>query len=109
MLFIGSHNSGFAATFRVVAYSSVVVAAYSSLAPLVNQIPGAVGWILIIGLMVSLYVIYLVTVGIREVHSTTTGKAVLAVLMPAIVVFVLFFLLSCSFRLISSFRRQAPE
>jgi hypothetical protein len=91
MLIIGSRNSGFAATFRAVAYSSIVVAAYSSVVPLVNWLD--VGWIQLIGLVIGAYVIYLVTVGIREVHSTTTGKAVSAVLMPAVVVIVFFLLL----------------
>jgi cytochrome c oxidase subunit IV len=37
----------------------------------------------------SLYRLYLATVGIREMHATTTGKALLAVLLPAILVLVL--------------------
>ena len=71
---IGSGNSGFGATFRVVAYSSV-----TSLA----------GWLPFIGWIFSLYRLYLATVGIREMHATTTGKALLVVLLPAILVLLL--------------------
>ena len=78
MLIIGSRNSGFEGTFRVGAYSSVT---------------SLVSWIPIIGLIASLYGIYLAIVGIREVHNTTTGKAALVVLIPAIVVFILIVIL----------------
>jgi hypothetical protein len=71
---VGSGNSGFGATFRVVAYSSV-----TSLA----------GWIPFVGWLFSLYRLYLATIGIREMHATTTGKALLVVLLPAILVLVL--------------------
>jgi hypothetical protein len=61
-------NSGFRATFRVASYATVV---------------NLVGWIPIIGSLVALvYGIYLSTLGIREMHETTTGKAVLIVLLP---------------------------
>jgi len=74
ILVVGSGHSGFGATFRVVAYSSV-----TSLA----------GWIPFIGWIFSLYRLYLATVGIREMHATTTGRALLVVLLPAIVILVL--------------------
>ena len=78
MLIVGSRNSGFEGTFRVGAYSSVT---------------SLVSWIPIIGLIASLYGIYLAIVGIREVHNTTTGKAAIVVLIPAVVVFLLVLLL----------------
>jgi hypothetical protein len=74
MLIVGSRNSGFEATFRVVAYSAVT---------------SLVSWIPFIGWILSLYGIYLGIVGVREVHNTTTGKAALVVLIPAAVVFLL--------------------
>ncbi len=77
MLIVGSRNGGFEATFRVVAYSSVVNLA---------------SWIPFIGWIASLYAIYLGIVGIREVHTTTTGKAALVVLIPAAVVLLFVFL-----------------
>jgi hypothetical protein len=74
MLVVGSGHSGFGSTFRIVAYSSV-----TSLA----------GWIPFIGWIFSLYRLYLATVGIREMHATTTGRALLVVLLPAILILVL--------------------
>jgi hypothetical protein len=78
MLIIGSGNAGYEATFRVLAYSSVV---------------NLVSWIPIIGGILSLYALYLGIVGIREVHTTTTGKAALVVLIPAAVVLLIVFLI----------------
>ncbi len=74
MLIVGSANSGFEATFRVVAYSAVT---------------SLVSWIPFIGAILSLYGIYLGIVGIREVHNTTTGKAAIVVLIPAVVIILL--------------------
>jgi hypothetical protein len=74
MLIIGSRNAGFEGTFRVGAYSAVT---------------SLVSWIPIIGLIASLYGIYLAIVGMREVHNTTTGKAAIVVLIPAVVVILL--------------------
>ncbi len=76
MLIVGSRNSGFEATLRVVAYSAVT---------------SLVSWIPIIGGLLSLYGIYLGIVGVREIHNTTTGKAALVVLIPAAVVLLLVF------------------
>src|SRR5215210_7770685 len=74
LLVVGSGHSGFGATFRIVSYSSVT---------------SLLGWIPFIGWIFSLYRLYLATVGIREMHSTTTGRALLVVLLPAILVLLL--------------------
>jgi|SRR5215211_2950051 len=74
ILVVGSGHSGFGATFRVVSYSSVT---------------SLLGWIPFIGWIFTLYRLYLATVGIREMHSTTTGRALLVVLLPAILILVL--------------------
>jgi hypothetical protein len=74
MILVGSGHAGFGATFRIVAYSSVT---------------SLVGWIPFIGWIASLYRLYLATVGIREMHGTTTGRALLVVLLPAILILVL--------------------
>ena len=74
MVVVGSGHSGFGATFRIIAYSSVT---------------SLVGWIPFIGWIASLYRLYLATVGIREMHATTTGRALLVVLLPAILILVL--------------------
>src|SRR5215204_4269365 len=72
ILVVGSGHSGFGATFRIVCYSSVT---------------SLLGWIPFVGWLFSLYRLYLATVGIREMHATTTGRALLVV--PAILVLVL--------------------
>lgn len=60
-LVVGAANSGFEATFRVLCYAQAVM---------LGQ------WIPVVGLLLSLYGIYLQVVGIREMHETTTGRAV---------------------------------
>jgi hypothetical protein len=71
-LIVGAGNSGFGATFRVASYAIV---------------GNLVGWIPIIGSLIALvYGIYLSAVGVREMHETTTGKAVLIVLIPGSVI-----------------------
>ena len=74
ILVVGPGHSGFGATFRIVSYSSVT---------------SLLGWIPFIGWIFSLYRLFLATVGIREMHSTTTGRALLVVLLPAIIVLIL--------------------
>src|SRR5215204_290160 len=74
ILLVGSGHSGFGATFRIVSYSSVT---------------SLLGWIPFIGWIFSLYRLYLATVGIREMHSTTTGRALVVVLLPAVLILLL--------------------
>jgi hypothetical protein len=74
ILVVGAGHSGFGATFRIVSYSSVT---------------SLLGWLPFIGWIFSLYRLYLATVGIREMHGTTTGRALLVVLLPAILILVL--------------------
>jgi hypothetical protein len=79
MVIVGSRNSGYEATFRVGAYTAVT---------------SLVSWIPFIGWIASLYGIYLAIVGIREVHTTTTGKAALVVLIPVAVLLFIFLVLA---------------
>jgi hypothetical protein len=74
MVVVGAGNSGFASTFRVVSYASVT---------------NLVNWIPLIGGLLALYGLYLAIVGIREVHDTSTGRALLVVLLPVILIVVL--------------------
>lgn len=64
---VGYENTGLEATFRVLAYSAALF--------LLDWIP-YVGWVF------TLYSFYVALVGIREVHRTTTGKALGALLLP---------------------------
>lgn len=77
MLIIRPSHEGFEATFRVGAYASVTqLVSWLSVIPILG---------ILISLIVGLYSIFLGIVGIREVHSTTTGKAALVVLIPVAV------------------------
>lgn len=69
MLFI-KPNSGYEATFRTASYASV---------------PMLVSWVPVVGWIVGLYGVVLAVLGIRELHETSTGKAVLVVLLPSAV------------------------
>ena len=73
-LVVGATNAGFGATFRVAAYTSVT---------------SLVSWIPFVGGLLALYGIYLGVVGIREMHDTTTRKALVVVVLPVIVIVVL--------------------
>ena len=73
-LVVGANNAGFGATFRVAAYTSVT---------------SLVSWVPFVGGLLALYGIYLSVVGIREMHNTTTGKALVVVVLPVILIVVL--------------------
>lgn len=68
---VGSPNAGFEATFRAAAYAWVT---------------SLVSWIPVIGGLAGLYGLYLAIVGIREMQSTTSGKAAAVVLIPVVVI-----------------------
>ena len=73
LMIVGGNNNGYKTTFRAIAYS------YSGY--LFGIIP-------FIGLLIGgIYTIILTIIGVREGHGISTGKAVLAVLLPVIVIF----------------------
>lgn len=75
LMIVGGNYHGYKTTFRAVSYS------YS--AYLFGIIP-------FIGLVIGgIYTFILTIIGVREGHGISTGKAVLAVLLPALVIFVL--------------------
>ncbi len=79
-LLIKPTNAGFEATFRSVAYASM---------------PGLISWIPLIGTIVGIvWSTVLNILGIREVHSTTMGRAALVVLIPLGVFFLIFAVLA---------------
>ena len=72
LMIVGGSKNGFESTFRAVSY------AWSGyLFGIIPLIGGTIGWI---------YSVILIIFGIREGHGISTGKAVLAVLLPVIVV-----------------------
>jgi hypothetical protein len=78
LLLVRPGNAGFEATFRVVCYVAAIQ---------------LISWIPIVNILAAIYGIVLSVFGIREVHSTTTGRAVAVVLIPVAVVLLLVFLL----------------
>lgn len=79
-------NAGFEATFRVLAYSSVIL--------LVTWLAGIPIVGILIGPVAGIYCIVLGTIGIKETHSTTTARAAAVVLIPPLVVGLLVALLA---------------
>jgi hypothetical protein len=78
LMIVGGNNNGYKTTFRAIAYS------YSGY--LFGIIP-------FIGLMIGgIYTFVLTIIGVKEGHEISTGKAILAVLLPAIVIFGLIFI-----------------
>ena len=78
LMIVRGNNNGYKTTFRAISYS------YSGY--LFGIIP-------FLGLLIgNIYVFILTIIGVREGHKISTGKAVLAVLLPAIVIFGLIFI-----------------
>jgi hypothetical protein len=61
---------GFWGTFPVVAYGGAAISLFS--------------WMPILGYLASIYGIYVTTVGLREMHGTSTTRALLAALVPTL-------------------------
>lgn len=68
-IFVGRENAGFDATLRVYAYTGAVE---------------LLTWIPVAGYAASLYGFFLAFLGFREVHGTTTGRALGVVLVPLV-------------------------
>jgi hypothetical protein len=78
LMIVKGNNNGYKTTFRAISYS------YSGY--LFGIIP-------FVGLIIGgIYTFILTIIGVREGHGISTGKAVLAVLLPAIVIFGLIFI-----------------
>ncbi|MBP1697125.1 MAG: hypothetical protein H6Q41_2313 [Deltaproteobacteria bacterium] len=80
LMMVGGNHRGYEATFRAICYSYA-----ASLFYIVPIIGGFVGFV---------YLFVLAIIGVREGHEISTGKAVLAVLLPFIVIAVLGILLA---------------
>ncbi len=94
ILLVKPTNAGFEASFRVVAYSAVAALVLAPLS-ILNIIP-FLGTILfaLLGVLVGVYQAVLAVLGMRELHSTTTGRAVLVYLLPVVVFAILGFIFS---------------
>ena len=73
-IFVRPTDTDFEATLRVVTYTSAVE---------------LLTWIPVVGLLASLYGLYLAFVGIREMHETTTGRALTVISLPVVLFVVL--------------------
>ncbi|MGB7573314.1 MAG: YIP1 family protein [Thermodesulfobacteriota bacterium] len=80
VMIVGGNRKGFEATFRVISYSHSATLFY--IVPLIGTFVGGI------------YLMILAILGVREGHEISTGKAVLAVLLPLIIVFGLGILLA---------------
>jgi hypothetical protein len=69
-LVVGASNAGYRATFRVLAYAGAAE---------------LVGWVPFVGLLLAVvWAVYLGTLGLRQLHATTTARALAAVLIPSL-------------------------
>lgn len=75
LMIIGGNKSGYKATFRAISYAWC-----GNLFEIIPFIGSAIG---------SIYTLVLTIIGVRETHGITTGKAILAVLLPAIIMIIL--------------------
>jgi hypothetical protein len=83
LLIIRPSHAGYEATFRVVAYAAVLqLLSWLAYIPILG---------ILVGIAIGIYNVVLTVIGIREVHATTTGRAVAVVLIPVIVVVILIF------------------
>jgi hypothetical protein len=80
VMIVGGNRKGFEATFRAISYSHSALLFY--IVPLIGTFVGGI------------YLMILAILGVREGHEISTGKAVLAVLLPLIIVFGLGILLA---------------
>jgi hypothetical protein len=71
LVLLNGGKNGFEPTFRVIAYSS--------LTSVFSAIP-------IVGNLASLWGLYLIVIGLRDVHETSTGKAAGAALIPVSII-----------------------
>lgn len=71
LMIVGGNRKGFEATFRAISYSYSAQLFY--IVPFIGNLIGGI------------YLLILTIIGVREGHGITTGKAVLAVLLPIIV------------------------
>ena len=93
MLLAGQSRAGYEATFRVGAYASAILVPLS-IVSIFNVIPVVGPFISgLLGLIIGVYGVVIQVLGVREVHSTTTGRAVAIILIPTAVVLLIVLLI----------------
>ena len=81
LLIIRPSHAGYEATFRVVAYAAVLqLLSWLAFIPILG---------IVVAIAIAIYNVVLTVIGIREMHATTTGRAVAVVLIPVIVIGIL--------------------
>ena len=81
LLVVRPRHEGYEATFKALAYASAVnVFSFLAFIPILG--------ILVI-IAISIYNVVLTVIGIREMHATTTGRAVAVVLIPVVILLIL--------------------
>jgi hypothetical protein len=81
LLIVRPSHAGYEATFRAVAYASAVQAvAWLAFIPILG---------ILVAIVIGIYNVVLSVIGIREVHTTTTGRAVAVVLIPVVIIGIL--------------------
>jgi len=84
LLIIRPSHAGYEATFRALAYASAVQAvAWLAYIPLLG---------ILVAIVIGIYNVVLTVIGVREMHATTTGRAVAVVLIPVIILLILILL-----------------
>lgn len=85
LLIVRPSHQGYEATFRVVAYASVVqLFSWLAVIPILG---------ILIAIAIAVYSVVLSVLGIREMHATTTGRAAAVVLIPVILITILLVLI----------------
>jgi hypothetical protein len=83
LLIVRPSHAGYEATFRAVAYASALqILAWLGYIPILG---------IVVGIAIAIYNVVLSVIGIREMHATTTGRAVAVVLIPVIIIGILIF------------------
>jgi hypothetical protein len=81
LLIIRPSHAGYEATFRAVAYAAVLqLLSWLAFIPILG---------IVVAIAIAIYNVVLTVIGIREMHATTTGRAVAVVLIPVVVIGIL--------------------
>ena len=81
LLVVRPRHEGYEATFKALAYASAVnVFSFLAFIPILG---------ILVVIAIGVYNVILTVIGIREMHATTTGRAVAVVLIPVVIILIL--------------------